>query len=172
LLGLLASSVATGRWSGPFGFIVLMFNSNGNAFLTLLLPFVWFLYRRDTVAFAAYRTMAFADEQRPPFARRAVGGLAALASPAFALLLAAYLIRGAYVTVPAFEFPVLKRQNRPAPLTGLIWEDGEEQREGQRLTLANQHREAAAVYRQALERHERRADEFPNRTIYLHLLAI
>jgi tetratricopeptide (TPR) repeat protein/tRNA A-37 threonylcarbamoyl transferase component Bud32 len=52
-----------------------------------------------------------------------------------------------------------------------MWEDNEEQREAQRLAAAGQHREAAEVYRQALERHERRADEFPDRSLFTKLLA-
>jgi tetratricopeptide (TPR) repeat protein len=52
-----------------------------------------------------------------------------------------------------------------------MWEDTEEYREAQRLAAAGQHREAVVVYRQALKSHERRMDEFPDRSFFNVLLA-
>jgi tetratricopeptide (TPR) repeat protein len=49
--------------------------------------------------------MVPADELPQLFSRRAVGGLAVVASGAFALLLAVYVIRDAYLTGPALMFP-------------------------------------------------------------------
>jgi tetratricopeptide (TPR) repeat protein len=57
-------------------------------------------------------------------------------------------------------------------LTRRVSEDGESFREGQRLVAAGRHREAAAVYRESLERYERRASEFPNPLVYRLQLAV
>jgi serine/threonine-protein kinase len=51
-------------------------------------------------------------------------------------------------------------------------QDAAETREGYRLATAGQHRAAVELYRQALARHERLGNEFPNEAAYLRLLAI
>ena len=50
-------------------------------------------------------------------------------------------------------------------------EDAAETQEGRRLEAAGQHRAVIEIYRQALARHEKQRDEFPDQANYLRLLA-
>jgi hypothetical protein len=81
-LGLVATSVWTGRWEALPHLLLFLDPSN-----LAILVFGWFVYRRAVSAYADYRALVPDDEHHPALARRAISRAAAWFSPAFAALL-------------------------------------------------------------------------------------